>query len=42
MGIDTLALLITKSPSKVKTEGLVMKELNVTSDSSNPSQTKDN
>lgn len=42
MGIDTLALLIAKSPFKLKTEGLVMKELSVTSDSSNLSQTKDN
>ena len=29
MGIDTLSLMIAKSPIKAKTEGLVMKELGV-------------
>ena len=41
MGVDTLALIIAKSPSKIKTEGLVMKELGIQSDSSRLGQTKD-
>jgi len=38
MGIDTLALLISKSPTKSKSEALVMKELGVQSSDSNKQQ----
>ena len=44
MGVDTLALVVGKSPQKNKTEALVMKELGVQTDASTKSfgQTKDN
>lgn len=44
MGIDTLALLVAKSPQRVRTEGLIMKELGVTAASQQKtiSLTKDN
>lgn len=29
MGVDTLALMIAKSPARTKTENLIMKELGV-------------
>lgn len=33
MGIDTLALILSESPHKPKTEGIIMKELGVQEDS---------
>ena len=35
MGIDTLALMIAKSPNKTRTEGMVTKELGVAAQSNN-------